>query len=278
MAKIIRGNFGIDIQFADYSDGDIHYHLRLTYGGLQIINPMLAGKDHFLNTEFETDTLLECLEEALSLSRDGITWKTDNKSEFEFTISVPQAQHIRENSDAFLTPEEDLFTFSILIRLSALKKAPAIVKGAFMGDVFQIPIVLKRDQLEKIYDALECEYINFCKKFKIDDPRNELSEQFERRMLYISKKSKRYGFEGSTFLNMIKEYGGVETAQILIDGSELNSKSIFEKLQAAEIITNKALNLSIEQLVINPRWKSLFSKDQINKAKERIAQWDLKKS
>jgi hypothetical protein len=276
MAKIISGNFIVDIQFADYSNGEIHYHLRLTYGGLQIINPELMGKDYFLNTESGKDTLLEGLGEGLCLSQDGIIWDTDDKSEFNFGISVPMAQSFREDSDNFLSPEEDIFTFKFIIHFAELKRIPGIKEGAFIGDIFEIPMVLKRSQFESIYDEMENEYMKFCKKFNINDPRNELSKQFDQRMLYISAKSKRYGFEGGTFLSLIKEYGGQRAAQILIDGSESSSKSMFEKLQAAEIWTNKALNLSVEQLVSDPKWKSLFTKDQIKIAKERIAKWGLK--
>jgi hypothetical protein len=44
----------------------------------------------------------------------------------------------------------------------------------------------------------------------------------------------------------------------------------------AQIWEAKDLKLSVEQLVVDPRWEKLFTEDQIKKAKERIDRWGMK--
>lgn len=87
-------------------------------------------------------------------------------------------------------------------------------------------------------------------------------KEFTRAMEQIYTEATKLGYRPIAFRAMVAEHGGVETARRLIRGS---ATSGFEALW--EI---KRLDLSVEALILNPKWLSLFSPDELKMARKRL--------
>jgi len=297
MAKLMSGNLTVDLRFADYLDDEINYHLRFTYGDLPILNPAIIDKDYFIISDPETDSLIPTLEEALQVDAKSIIWCSsmseiglkvspypaqgleDWNKTMNFTLRPERVEKMRkvdELKEMGATCQDDFFKLEFHISSGELKRLSASGEGGYFGDAVKLSIMPKRYQLEKFYSELEEEYIEFCKKFRINDPRNGLEEQFDRAMRAICTKAKQYGVKGDTLFALIEQCGSINAAIYILEGSESHAASVISKLRVAQIWEARDLKLSVEQLVADPRWEKLFTKDQIKKAKERIDKWGMK--
>ena len=90
-------------------------------------------------------------------------------------------------------------------------------------------------------------------------------KSFERAMLDIYDQAKAFGYRPTAFRKMVADHGGVEAARRLIRGS---ATSGFEKLWE-----NKRLDLSVEALVLDPKWRMLFTSDECDLARRRLKQF-----
>jgi hypothetical protein len=96
----------------------------------------------------------------------------------------------------------------------------------------------------------------------------DLSKQFDKAMLDIYRRAKAEAkYNARIFLEMVTERGGLATAKYLINAvtpSEGYTK-LYEKGR---------LDLTVEAMIVeNPRWHELFTKDELAKAKKRLADY-----
>ncbi len=91
-----------------------------------------------------------------------------------------------------------------------------------------------------------------------------LAEQFHRRMINVYEQSKSAcGYVPTRFLQMVQEHGGVETARRLLAKDEVQTGLI-------TLWECHRLDLSMEALVIQPRFHSLFTTMEIATARDRL--------
>ncbi len=92
-------------------------------------------------------------------------------------------------------------------------------------------------------------------------PRRDLADAFDREMMQIYVRAKQIDYTATRFHQMLTQHGGVETARRLLprmsDGF-------------AELWQRKRLDLTVEALVLQPQWKSLFSQNELETARERL--------
>jgi hypothetical protein len=88
-------------------------------------------------------------------------------------------------------------------------------------------------------------------------------------MKYIYRECSKFGYFPNRFAEMITNNGAVATAKQLVMKNE--STEGFTKL-----CLNKKLHLSIEAYVISPKYKELFTEEEIQKSKNRLEEYGYK--
>jgi hypothetical protein len=92
----------------------------------------------------------------------------------------------------------------------------------------------------------------------------ELEPRFDAAMLETHKRAKsEMGYNASRFLHMLHEHGGVGTAQML-----LHAKTVSEGYTV--MWEQGRLDLTVEALILNPVYASLFSDSEREIAKRRL--------
>ena len=74
------------------------------------------------------------------------------------------------------------------------------------------------------------------------------------------------GYRASRFLQMLMENGGLETARILVHADE-------ESEGYTALWERGRLDLTVEALVIKPKWDPLFATEDRAKARQRLEQY-----
>ena len=91
-----------------------------------------------------------------------------------------------------------------------------------------------------------------------------LEEQFHKEMLEIYRNAaSQLGYYASYFLRMVDDQGGLRAAKQLLRTEELSDG--FTRLWA-----ENRLDLSVEALVLQEMWKSLFTKEELATAHRRL--------
>lgn len=98
-----------------------------------------------------------------------------------------------------------------------------------------------------------------------DQERLILGEQFDLEMkkIYEDAKKLKPPYYANDFLKMINRDGGIKTAQKLL-------LAIKPAKGFTELWERKALHLSVEYLVLQDKWKPLFSDEQRIKARKNL--------
>tara|TARA_B100001989_G_C24541699_1_gene467981 strand:+ start:1565 stop:1879 length:315 start_codon:yes stop_codon:yes gene_type:complete len=93
-----------------------------------------------------------------------------------------------------------------------------------------------------------------------------LEKSFDEAMLDIYRRAKSEAkYNATRFLEMLHTHGGLETARILINDTRQSDGY-------TELYLRGKLDLTVEAVVIdNPKWHSLFTKDELEKARKRLA-------
>jgi hypothetical protein len=94
---------------------------------------------------------------------------------------------------------------------------------------------------------------------------SDIDKQFDQAMLLIYTRAKaEANYTASIFFRMLNERGGLATAKYLIN-SEQPSEGY------ARLFELGRLDLTVEATVVgNAKWHSLFSQDEIDKARKRL--------
>ncbi len=96
----------------------------------------------------------------------------------------------------------------------------------------------------------------------------EKNPEFDARMFEIYRRAKDEAkYTASIFLRMLDDKGGIETAKFLI-----NSPKPSEGY--TKLYERNRLDLTVEAMVVSePRWRKLFTDDEVKKAKARLKQY-----
>lgn len=98
-------------------------------------------------------------------------------------------------------------------------------------------------------------------------PATEPERQFHEAMLGIYRRAKaEAGYNATRFLHMVGAHGGLHAAQSL-----LASQGVSDGY--TELYLRGRLDLTVEALVLQPRWATLFSDTEIDIARNRLAQY-----
>jgi hypothetical protein len=94
-----------------------------------------------------------------------------------------------------------------------------------------------------------------------------LEIDFHKEMLDIYRNAKEEcGYNATRFLQMVSNDGGLKTAQKLLATSEPSDGFTV-------LWENGRLDLTVENLVLNPIYQELFSSEEISKAKTRLEEY-----
>ena len=96
---------------------------------------------------------------------------------------------------------------------------------------------------------------------------NKTGVEFNEAMMDVYRKAKEEcGYNATYFLNMLLDHGGVETAHRLLAGPA--PQAGFTKLWE-----NGRLDLTVECLVLDRRFESLFEENEREKARRRLQKY-----
>lgn len=92
----------------------------------------------------------------------------------------------------------------------------------------------------------------------------ELELEFNEAMMRIYIRAKKEAdYQATRFFRMLSDHGGLETARILINSAQPSEgyTALWERGR---------LDLTVEALVLDPKWYSLFSRNDIDRARQRL--------
>ncbi len=93
----------------------------------------------------------------------------------------------------------------------------------------------------------------------------KLEAEFHQAMIEVYEVAKDYGYYATYFKRMIDEHGGVEAAKRLLAKREIQSGLM--RLRELDLLGH-----SMEEAVLQERFRSLFSEAQIQEARWRLEQ------
>lgn len=96
---------------------------------------------------------------------------------------------------------------------------------------------------------------------------DEVERQFNRAMVAVYEHAKREtGYNATRFLQMVSEHGGLATARQLLHSSHVSDgfTALWER---------RRLDLAVEAVVLQPEFETLFSDDEREIARERLASY-----
>ena len=98
-----------------------------------------------------------------------------------------------------------------------------------------------------------------------------LSKQFDTAMFDIYRRAKsEAGYNATIFLGMLNDRGGLSTAKYLINAPKPSDgyTNLYERGR---------LDLTVEAMIVeSPKWHSLFTPEEVDKARRRLRQYDYK--
>ncbi len=93
---------------------------------------------------------------------------------------------------------------------------------------------------------------------------DKLEALFHKEMLSLHEKWRsECSYTATVFIKIVKQHGGVKAAQILLRGQGLSRGFL-------KLMTLQRLDLSMENLVIQPKWATLFTEAEREIAKNRL--------
>lgn len=88
--------------------------------------------------------------------------------------------------------------------------------------------------------------------------------QFHQAMLDIARRAvSEVGRRPVRFFQMLKRKGGIETANILLNAKKISDGYI-------DLWVHRRLDLTVEALVLQPRWRGWFTPEQLDIAWHRL--------
>ena len=91
----------------------------------------------------------------------------------------------------------------------------------------------------------------------------DIERQFHAEMVGIYHAAARIGYRAPRFLRMVTDHGGLEAAKRLLRAPK-------EQSGLTQLWELRRLDLSVEALVLQERWDTLFSDEERQKARNRL--------
>ncbi len=109
-----------------------------------------------------------------------------------------------------------------------------------------------------------------------NEKQRELILEFHQAMLEIYSEAKRkYGYNDARFLQMIQDHTGLGAAKMLLNNPNIKLDVFTELFMRGG---QDALKLTVEALVLDPKWEGLFTDAEKKAASERMARLNRKTS
>jgi hypothetical protein len=92
-------------------------------------------------------------------------------------------------------------------------------------------------------------------------------QEFHQAMFDVYRRAKdEYGYNATRFLEMLGEHGGLETAHILLQAPNVSDgyTALWER---------NGLDVTVEAVALNPKWRELFSEEELKKARKRLSEY-----
>jgi len=96
---------------------------------------------------------------------------------------------------------------------------------------------------------------------------NEIESEFDTAMMDICQRAKEAGYNATRYLQMLNEHRGLRTAQILLHA--LNVSDGYTALWELQ-----RLDLTVEALILQKKWHSLFSDEERDIARSRLEKYN----
>ncbi len=93
----------------------------------------------------------------------------------------------------------------------------------------------------------------------------DLKQQFHQDLIRTYLVAKKKGYNATYFMRMVDDLGGVTAAKRLLRDNQVQ-EGLFHLAQL------KLLRVSVENIVLNPKYDSLFSKSEKDAARARLAE------
>ena len=96
---------------------------------------------------------------------------------------------------------------------------------------------------------------------------SELETPFDAAMMNIYRRAlTECGYRATRFLQMLYDHRGLETARILLHASDVSDGYV-------ALWERKRLDLTVEALILGSEWQSLFSDQELEIARKRLAEY-----
>jgi hypothetical protein len=96
---------------------------------------------------------------------------------------------------------------------------------------------------------------------------SELETQFDEAMMDVYRRAlSECGYNATRFLHMLYKHRGLETARILLRAAKVSEGYI-------ALWERKRLDLTVEAVILAPEWNALFSEDERQIARARLAEY-----
>jgi len=96
----------------------------------------------------------------------------------------------------------------------------------------------------------------------------QLEEEFHRAMVNIYNRARNEaGYVATRYIQMVAEHGGVATARILINAEKPSDGYI-------ALWERGRLDITVEALVQDSKWSTLFNPGEIEKARQRLRSYN----
>ena len=91
----------------------------------------------------------------------------------------------------------------------------------------------------------------------------DIEERFQEEMFRIYREATQFRYYPTYFLRMVNEQGGLAAAKQLLSGDDPSSG--FTRLWEEQ-----RLDISVEAVVLQEPWRSLFTEEELTKARRRL--------
>lgn len=100
---------------------------------------------------------------------------------------------------------------------------------------------------------------------------NDLERRFEKKMYELYETAKKeYGYNATRFLQRLRSQGGVAAAHMVLRRRGTKDKP---PQGLIEMVDRGGLDITVEVTVLQPIWRRLFSPDELQTARERLARY-----
>ncbi|NTU49379.1 MAG: hypothetical protein HGA87_00530 [Desulfobulbaceae bacterium] len=270
MARILSGHLQVDVQFANYSKGVIAYRVQFLYKRSPLFNPKISHQNTFIFKSKE-NSLISAINKSLQRSI-ALVWEP---TESELFLEIIPVLSLRGGA-----APEDVFQLVFNIELTE----PSVLGNDEIPHPISLNVLTKRYQLESFVIKLQKEYEVFCEKHKLDYPfksfkkalrltskkkTSTLEKRFHLAMMGIYNESRRRGHKVDSLIAFIEEHGGRGAAKLMLRGPDM-PRWVKKLIESGNI---EDLDLSVEALVLKPKWTRLFTKKERGIAQQRLNQW-----